>query len=63
MKKVRTTKPVRTVPFDAAAFLDDDETRLAYLNTVLADGDPSEIVAALGTHKSSAYPSSERQLL
>jgi len=49
MKKARTTKPVRTVPFDAAAYLDDDETRLAYLNAVLADGDPSEIVAALGT--------------
>ena len=49
MKKARATKPVRTVPFDAAAYLDDDETRLAYLNAVLADGDPSEIVAALGT--------------
>ena len=49
MKKAGTTKRVRTVPFDAAAYLDDDETRLAYLNAVLADGDPGEIVAALGT--------------
>ena len=49
MKQARTSKSVRTVPFDAAAYLDDDETRLAYLNAVLADGDPGEIVAALGT--------------
>jgi probable addiction module antidote protein len=49
MKKVRATRLATTVPFDAAEFLDDEETKLAYLNEVLAEGDPADIVTALGT--------------
>ena len=49
MKKVRTSKPVRTLPFDAAAYLDDEEMVVAYLNEVLAESDPTAAIAALGT--------------
>ena len=49
MKRQRTAKRIETTRFDPADYLDDDETRLAYLNAVLADGDPQEIVDALGT--------------
>ena len=49
MTKRPRTRPLKTIPFDAADYLDDDETRLAYLNAVLAEGDPREILAALGT--------------
>ena len=49
MKKVRTSKPVRTLPFDAAAYLDDEEAVVAYLNDVLAESDPTAAIAALGT--------------
>jgi probable addiction module antidote protein len=49
MNQPRRTKSLRTVPFDAAEFLGNDETQLAYLNAVLAEGDAMGIVAALGT--------------
>jgi probable addiction module antidote protein len=49
MNRRRRTKFVRTVPFDAAEYLVDDETQLAYLNAALADGDARAMVAALGT--------------
>ena len=49
MKRQRRTRRIATTRFDPADYLDDDETRLAYLNTVLAEGDPGEIVNALGT--------------
>ena len=49
MKRTRATRLATTVPFDAAEYLDDEATRLAYLNEVLAEGDAAEIVAALGT--------------
>ena len=49
MKASRAKPGVRTVPFDAADFLDDEELRLAYLNAVLADGDAREVITALGT--------------
>jgi probable addiction module antidote protein len=41
--------PVRFVPFDAADFLSDEQTQLAYLNLALEDGDAAEVLAALGT--------------
>jgi probable addiction module antidote protein len=49
MNRPRRAKPLRTVPFDAAEHLGDDETQLAYLNAVLAEGDANAMVAALGT--------------
>jgi probable addiction module antidote protein len=49
MTKRPGTRSLKTIPFDTADYLDDDETRLAYLNAVLAEGDPREILAALGT--------------
>ena len=49
MNRPRRAKSVRTVPFDAAAFLADDETQLAYLNAALAEGNAQAMVAALGT--------------
>lgn len=49
MNRQRRTKSVRTVPFDAAEYLVDDETQLAYLNAALAEGDAQAMVVALGT--------------
>jgi probable addiction module antidote protein len=49
MNRPRRTKSLRTVPFDAAEFLGNEETQLAYLNAVLAEGDAKAMVAALGT--------------
>ena len=49
MNRPRRTKSLRTVPFDAAEVLGNDETQLAYLNAVLAEGDAKAMVAALGT--------------
>ena len=49
MNRSSRTKPVRTTPFDAAEYLVDDETQLAYLNTALAEGDAQAMVTALGT--------------
>jgi probable addiction module antidote protein len=49
MNRPRRKKSLRTVPFDAAEFLGNDETQLAYLNAVLAEGDAKAMVAALGT--------------
>ena len=49
MNRPRRAKSLRTVPFDAAEYLANDETQLAYLNAVLAEGDAQAMVAALGT--------------
>jgi probable addiction module antidote protein len=49
MNRPRRAKSVRTVPFDAAEFLADDEAQLAYLNAALAEGNAQAMVAALGT--------------
>lgn len=49
MRRHRTGDRVVTTRFDAADYLEDEETQLAYLNAVLADGDAQEIAAALGT--------------
>jgi len=35
-------------PFDVAEYLDDDETIVAYLSAILADGDTDELLDALG---------------
>lgn len=37
-----------TRDFDVAEYLDDDEMIAAYLNSILADGDTDEFIAALG---------------
>jgi probable addiction module antidote protein len=40
--------PIETVSWDTAEFLESPEEIKAYLETVLADGDPGEIQHALG---------------
>ena len=49
MSGSRSSQQLRTTPFDAAEYLDDERTIVAYLNEVLAEGDPSAAIAALGT--------------
>lgn len=49
MSRPRPSRKLRTTPFDAAEYLNDEQTVVAYLNEVLAEGDPSAVVAALGT--------------
>jgi probable addiction module antidote protein len=49
MSRSRPSRRLRTTPFDAAEYLDDERTIVAYLNEVLAEGDPSSVMAALGT--------------
>ena len=49
MSGSRPSRRLRTTPFDAAEYLDDERTIVAYLNEVLAEGDPSAVMAALGT--------------
>jgi len=49
MNRPRRTRSVRTAPFDAAQYLADEETQLAYLNAALAEGDAQAMVTALGT--------------
>jgi probable addiction module antidote protein len=49
MTPPRRTQSVRTAPFDAAEYLVDEETQLAYLNAALAEGDAQTMVTALGT--------------
>ncbi|MBS0279040.1 MAG: putative addiction module antidote protein [Proteobacteria bacterium] len=39
---------IETRPFDPAAYLDNPEAMLAYLDGAFADGDASEIADALG---------------
>lgn len=40
---------LKTVPFDAAEFLDTEEAQAAYLSEILADGDPALVTQAIGT--------------
>jgi len=49
MSGSRSSRRLKTTPFDAAEYLDDERTIVAYLNEVLAEGDPSAVIAALGT--------------
>lgn len=49
MKNKPSTRRLRTVPFDAAEYLNDEETQVAYLNEVLAECDAGALIAALGT--------------
>ncbi|WP_028323820.1 addiction module antidote protein [Desulfatirhabdium butyrativorans] len=38
----------RLAPFDMASFLDSEEAIAEYLSQVLADGNPDELLAAIG---------------
>ena len=49
MSRSRQSPRLKTTPFDAAEYLDDERTIIAYLNEVLSEGDPSAAIAALGT--------------
>jgi probable addiction module antidote protein len=49
MSGSRPSRRLKTTPFDAAEYLDDEQTIVAYLNEVLAEGDSSAVIAALGT--------------
>lgn len=49
MRRSRSSRRLKTTPFDPAEYLDDEQTVAAYLNEVLAEGDPSAVVSALGT--------------
>ncbi|MCL2829969.1 MAG: putative addiction module antidote protein [Betaproteobacteria bacterium] len=40
---------LKTIPFDLAKYLDDEELIQEYFSQVLEDGDSEEIVRALGT--------------
>ena len=39
---------MKATKFDIAEYLDDDEMIQEYLNTVLEDGDPNDIIVAFG---------------
>ncbi|KAA3652805.1 MAG: putative addiction module antidote protein [Bacteroidetes bacterium] len=39
---------MKTTKFDIADYLDDNEMVAEYLNTVLEDGDSSDVIAAIG---------------
>ena len=48
---MRTTKPkpkIKTMPWDAAAYLKTDRDIAHYLEAVFEDGDPALVAAALG---------------
>lgn len=49
MSGSRPSRRLKTTPFDAAEYLDDEQTIVAYLNEVLGEGDPSAIIEAIGT--------------
>ena len=49
MNRPSRKQALRTAPFDAAEYLVDEETQLAYLNAALAEGDAQAMVTALGT--------------
>lgn len=49
MSASRPSRRLKTTPFDAADYLSDEQTIVAYLNVVLTEGDPSAVIAALGT--------------
>ncbi len=39
---------MKTTKFDIADYLDDNEMVAEYLNTILEDGDASDVIAAIG---------------
>jgi probable addiction module antidote protein len=49
MTAPRRPRRLKTSPFDPAEYLDDENVIVAYLNEVLAEGDPSAAIAAHGT--------------
>lgn len=40
--------PLKTVPFDASKYLDDDESVAEYLTSILEENDPGLLASALG---------------
>ncbi|HVU81372.1 MAG TPA: hypothetical protein VHD89_05140, partial [Rhodanobacteraceae bacterium] len=46
--KAKAKKKAKLLPFDMAAFLDSPEAIAEYLTQVLADGEPDELLRALG---------------
>ena len=52
--KAKAKKKAKLVPFDMAAFLDSPELTEEYLTQVLADGEPDELLRALG-HTAKAH--------
>lgn len=46
--KAKAKKKAKLLPFDMAAFLDSPEVIAEYLTQVLADGEPDELLRALG---------------
>jgi probable addiction module antidote protein len=48
MSKPRAKKKIKTIAWDAAAFLKTDEDLAHYLEAVFEDGDPTLVAAALG---------------
>lgn len=46
--KAKAKKKAKLVPFDMAAFLDSPGAIAEYLTQVLADGEPDELLRALG---------------
>ena len=46
--KAKAKEKEKLVPFDMAAFLDNPESIAKYLTQVLADGEPDELLRALG---------------
>jgi probable addiction module antidote protein len=43
-----TQKPIKTIPWDAAEYLETEEDMIAYLDAAFEDGDPALIMAVLG---------------
>jgi probable addiction module antidote protein len=48
MTRTRPSQRLLTTPFDAADLLEDERMVVAYLNEVLAEGDSSAVILALG---------------
>ncbi len=48
MSKIKRKAKLKTVPWDAAAYLKSDQDIAHYLEAVLEDGDPRLVAAALG---------------
>jgi probable addiction module antidote protein len=47
-KKEKARKRIKTLPWDAVAYLKTDEDIACYLEAVFEDGDPALVAAALG---------------
>jgi len=45
MRGSQPSRRLKTTPFDPAEYLDDEQMVVACLNEVLAEGDPSAVIA------------------